>query len=395
VLGKPATAVGSADDERFSGVRTHDDGEFRVWPAGGRVSNAAGAAVDRPRRAADPGGAADGVAGRRLRGIIAGAVQGQCCYAVAKLGVPDLLADGPRPVSELAAETGADPGVLNRLLRGLVPLGLFRRVEPDAYELTTVGHLLRADVPGSLRQTAILYGETIFRSFADIMHTVMTGRPSFELAHGEEFYDHLNAHPDVAATFAAAMGSEPVPVVLDGLDLTGVDTLVDIGGGDGGLLAELLGRHPHLRGVLFELPESVRAAESRLADAGVADRVRFVAGSFLEPDGLSGAALGGADRYVLARVLHNWTDGRAEQLLRRVRAVMAPGARLLVLEKLLPDTIDTPAKAAIDLLMIGLLQGHDRTEAEYLALLDRAGFDVPRVLPSVGSTEGLIEAVPR
>lgn len=339
--------------------------------------------------ATDNGCAADGVAGRRLRGIIAGAVHGQCCYAVARLGVPDLLADGPRPVSELAAVTGADPRVLNRLLRGLVPLGLFRRVEPDAYELTTVGQLLRTDVPGSLRQTAIMYGETIFRSFADIMHTVRTGRPSFEQAYGEEFYDYLNGHPDVAATFAAAMGSEPVPVVLDEIDLSGVGTLVDIGGGDGGLLAELLGRHPHLRGVLFELPESVHAAGKRLAAAGLTDRAHLVAGNFFE------TAPGGGDLYVLARVLHNWTDERAELLLRRVGAAMPTGARLLVLEKLLPDTIDTAAKAAIDLLMIGLLEGHDRTEGEYLALLDRAGFDVVRVLPPVGSAEGLVEAVAR
>jgi len=329
------------------------------------------------------------VARRKLFGILAGGVPGQCCYAVARLGVPDLLADGPRPVAELAAESGADPQVLHRLLRGLVALGLFRRVEPDGYALTSVGELLRADVPGSLRQTAIMYGDVVARSFAEIMHTVRTGRPAFEKVYGQAFYDYLDGHPDVAETFAAAMGSEPAPAVLDGIDLSEVNTLVDIGGGDGGLLIDVLDRYPHLHGVLLELPNSVQAAGKRLEAAGLAGRARLVAGSFFD------SAPTGGDIYVLARVLHNWTDERAELLLRRVGAAMRPDARLLVLEKLLPDTVDTLGRAAVDLLMLGLLEGRDRTEGEYLSLLDKAGFDVVRVLPMEGSAEGLIEAVIR
>ncbi len=331
----------------------------------------------------------DGFARRKLFGILAGGVPGQCCYAVAKLGVADLLADGPRPLAELAADSGADPQVLNRLLRGLVALGVFRRAEPDGYALTSVGELLRADAPGSLRQTAIMYGDVVFRSFAEVMHTVHTGQPAFEKVYGQAFYDYLAEHPDVAETFAAAMGSEAAPAVLGEVDLSAVTTLVDVGGGDGGLLVEVLGRHPHLSGVLVELPSSVRAAGLRLDAAGLSKRAQLVEGDFFD------AVPPGGDVYVLARVLHNWTDERAELLLRRTGAAMGPGARLLVLEKLLPDTIDALGKAAVDLLMLVLLEGQDRTEAEYLALLDRAGFDVLRVLPSVGSGEGLIEAVVR
>ncbi|HEY0636841.1 MAG TPA: methyltransferase [Pseudonocardiaceae bacterium] len=337
----------------------------------------------------DHGPAPGGFARRKLFAILAGGVPGQCCYAVAKLGVPDLLAAGPRPVAELAAETGADPRALGRLLRGLVALGLFRPVPPDGYELTSVGELLRADVPGSLRQTAIMHGEVVYRAFAEIMHTVRTGRPAFEQAYGRPFYDYLADHPDVAETFAAAMGSEAAPAVLGEVDLSGVGTLVDVGGGDGGLLAEVLRRHPGLRGVLVELPDSVRAAGRRLAAAGLADRARLVAGDFFE------SVPGGGDVYVLARVLHNWTDERAALLLRRTAAAMRPGARLLVMEKLLPDTIDTQGKASVDLLMLGLLEGRDRTEAEYVTLLDKAGLDVLRVRPASGAAEGLIEAVVR
>lgn len=338
-------------------------------------------------------GVTDSFTRRKLLGMLSGGVLAQCCYAVARLGVADLLASGPRTVRELATGCGADPLVLRRMLRAMAPLGLFRRTAPDTYELTSVGELLRSDVPGSLRQTAILHGEEVARSFTEIMHTVRTGEPAFAKVHGRPFYDYLADHPDTADVFVAAMGSERVPATLAGCDLTGVATLVDIGGGDGGLLAEALVAHPGLRGVLLELPDSVRAARARLAEAGVADRVELVESSFFE------AVPAGGDVYVLARVLHNWTDEHADAILRRVAAAMGDGARLLVFEQLLPE--DTgPAtsvgSAMVDLLMIGMLEGRDRTAAEYTALLDRAGFDVVAVRPAADpSAEGVLEAVSR
>ncbi|MFL6145687.1 MAG: methyltransferase [Labedaea sp.] len=338
----------------------------------------------------------EGFARRKVLGMLSASVPAQCCYALAKLGVPDLLAGGPRPVAELAAECGADSRVLHRMLRALAALGLFRHAGPDGYALTSAGELLRADVPGSLRQTAIMHGEAVFRSFAEIMHTVHTGEPAFEKVHGRPFYDYLGEHPDTGAVFAEAMGSEPVPAALADYDLTGVGTLVDVGGGNGGLLAQVLPAHPGIRGVLLELPESVAAADTRLAAAGLADRVELVTGSFFD------AVPTGGDVYVLARVLHNWTDEHAETILRRVGSAMRPGARLLVVEKLLPEEPGSAAAAMVDLLMLGMLEGYDRTEAEYTALLDKAGFEVVGAAASTGSTvptsggaEGVLEAVPR
>src|SRR2546430_4882600 len=180
---------------------------------------------------------ADSPARRKLLGILSGSVLAQCCYALAKLGVPDLMASGPRTVPDLAAECGADPLVLHRMLRALSWLGLFRRTAPDTYELTSVTDLLRTDVPGSLRLTAVMHGEEVFRSFAEIMHTVHTGQTGFEKVYGRPFYDHLAAHPETADTFAVAMGSERVPAALSTCDLTGVATVVDVGGGSGGVLA--------------------------------------------------------------------------------------------------------------------------------------------------------------
>lgn len=332
----------------------------------------------------------EGFARRKLLGILSGSLPAQGCYALAKLGVADLLADGPRPVRELAAACGADPQALGRLLRALASMGLFRQTAPDTYALTSVTELLRSEVPGSLRHTAVMHGEEVFRSFAEIMHTVHTGQPAFDKVHGRTFYDHLAEYPDTAATFAAAMGSERVPAVLAECDLSGVGTVVDVGGGDGGLLAELLAAHPDLHGVLLELPDAVRAARKRLADAGVADRVDLVEGDFFD------RVPTGGDAYVLARVLHNWTDEHAEVVLRRVAAAMGGSGRLLVIEKLLPDEPGSAATGLVDLLMLGMLEGRDRTEAEYTALLDGAGLEVVAVRPAPDSVgESVLEAAPR
>lgn len=328
---------------------------------------------------------------RKLLGILSGSWVAQACYAVAKLGLPDAMAAGPRPVAELAAECGADPAALNRLMRAMVSMGLFRQTAPRTYALTSVTELLRSDVPASLRQMAVLDGEEVFGSFAEIMHTVRTGAPAFEAIHGEPFYAYLAGRPELAATFAEAMSGAQVAVALALCDLSGSELLVDVGGGSGGLLAAALARYPALRGVLLEQPEAVRQAKTTVADAGVEDRAELVEGDFF-----AGVPAGG-DTYVLARVLHNWTDERAGQILSRVREAMAPAGRLIVLEQLQPDadTEPGPGQGIVDLLMLVLLEGHDRTQADYARLLERAGFTLRTVRHGAGPhADSMLEAVP-
>jgi hypothetical protein len=257
--------------------------------------------------------------------------------------------------------------------------------------LTSVGELLRTDVPGSLRRTAIMHGEEVARSFVAIMHTLRTGQPAFEDVHGRRFYDYLDEHPVVADTFAEGMGAVGVPPVLtDYQPLITAGTLVDVGGGDGGLLAAVLADHPALHGVLLELPGAIRGAHTRLADAGLLDRVELVPGSFFDD------VPTGGDIYVLARVLHNWTDEHAVAILRRVREAMSEQARLIVLERFRTQSGGSVTTAMVDLLMLGLLDGHQRTEDEYTALLDQAGFKVVMVAPPVGEPDDrLIEAMPQ
>jgi len=331
--------------------------------------------------------------------LLSGPWLAQSCYAVTKLGIPDLLEDGPRAAAGLAAESGAHPRALHRILRALAAAGLFEEPTPGVFGLTPLSRLLTSAATRSSRPAAIMFGEEVFRSFAEIEHTLRTGNPAFEKVYGQPFYDYLAGHPEAAQTFTAAMGRAPVPQALAACDLTGARTVADIGGGNGGLLASVLRANPDARGVLLDLPEAVRQARDGLTAAGVADRVDFVEGSFFDH------VPPGADTYILARVLHNWDDANAAALLCRVRAAMAPGSRLLVFEQLLEPADahpgagghGSPRAHVTDLLMLLMLPGCDRTEAEYRGLLAAAGLDAVAVRPPplrAPGAESVLEAVP-
>lgn len=338
--------------------------------------------------------------------ILTGGWIAQACYAVAKLGVPDALADGPRGIAGLADEVGADPRALHRTLRALAAAGLFRQISAGTFELTATGRLLCSEIRGSSRLAAIMFGEEVHEAFGDILYTLRTGRPAFERIHGEPFYDYLRERPQAAAMFAAAMGSAAEPIVFSRCDFGQPRTVVDVGGGDGGLLARMLTRYQDARGVLVDLPDAIEQAKARLAAGGHADRVDFAAASFFD----TGAIPAGADVYTLSRVLHNWNDEAAVQILTRVREAAPPDARLFVFEYLVDDQAPKAGDAAepgaggastavhaIDLLMLVMLEGYERSAGQYRRLLGQAGFEVRAVhappLPAT-RTESAIEAVP-
>jgi O-methyltransferase/methyltransferase family protein len=309
---------------------------------------------------------------RKLLGILSGTWLAQAVYAVVKLGVPDLLAAGPLPARELAERTGADPLALYRLLRALALNGLLEQTVPGTFALNAASEPLRSDVPGSVRYNALMQGEEVYGAFAEIMYSLRSGRPAFEKVHGRGFYEYLDANPEAARIFYESMGDQPVPEGVEARDWTGVSTVVDVGGGNGALLAAVLADRPDLRGVLLERPEALDSARERLGAAGVADRVELTGGDFFT------AVPGGGDVYVLARVLHNWADDAAVRILLRVREAMGTAARLLVAEEFMPaaGAPGAGARAMVDLLMLVTQEGHDRTAAEYGDLLAAAGFAV-------------------
>lgn len=329
---------------------------------------------------------------KRMLGVLCATWTAQACSVLAALGLADLIAAGTHGSAELAAAADLDQVALHRLLCALADAGVLRQTAADRFELSPTGEYLRSDIPGSVHGTAMLYGAQVYRSFDGLLDTVRTGKPAFTERYGQSFYDYLGEHPDLAANFNAAMSAapEPAPPAADLFDAA--STVVDLGGGDGGLLAQVLGERPEQRGVLVELPEAAARARRRLTEAGVLDRVRIDAGSFFDHVPSDG------DLYVLRRVLHNWNDENARRVLTRVRAAMPADARLLVLEELLSTDPDASSASAgawaaprgriVDLLMLVLMEGRDRTAEEYTALLADSGFTVKSVAP------GAIEAVP-
>ncbi len=326
-----------------------------------------------------------------LRQLIMGFRMTQLIYVAAKLGLADQLEQGPQTPQQLGHAVGAEPHALYRLLRALASLGLFAETDEGAFTVTPLAQLLQTHVPGSLRSLALLYGEEwLWQAYGQMLYSVQTGQPAFEHIHGQPLFDFLHDHPTGAAQFNEAMSGysgQEARAILAAYDFSGVTTVVDLGGGHGALLEVLLRNHPHLCGILFDRAPVVAGAQRRLADAGMLARATCVAGDFFAE------VPSGGDLYVLKSVLHNWDDAAALRILRRCRQAMAQQACLLVVERVVPlGNIAAEAKL-FDINMLVVAGGQERTEREYDALLQAAGFKLTRVIPTC-SPHRLIEAVP-
>jgi hypothetical protein len=319
--------------------------------------------------------------------IVAGWLS-QAIHAAAALGLADALADGPHTASELARLVDADEDALRRLLRLLVGHGVFAQRRDGSYALTAASRALRGDTAVSLRDAAVFFGSPAHRNqWSHLVEAVRTGRPVG--AGDRTMFDQLRTDPEAGEMFDRAMtsiGSLSTEYVLDAYDFAAYGTIVDVGGGQGAFLADILARAPRSRGVLVDLPEVAAAANVRFRAAGLADRVEVRTSSFFESVPTSG------DLYVLKHVVHDWPDDRALQILRTVRAAMTPTARLLLVELVLPPHPRPHPAHYIDLEMLINSGGRERTEADYHSLLDSAGLRVTRVIPTI--PQSLIEARP-
>lgn len=310
----------------------------------------------------------------------------------AELRIADLLAGGPRSVEALAGATGAHARSLGRLLRLLAALGVVEEATDGLYRLTEAGQLLRSDVPGSLRGIAAMFGgELHTRGWARLHHSVMTGEPSFDAVFGQPIFEYLTANPNDAAMFDEAMTSSSAAqsqAVVDAYDFTGIGTLVDVAGGHGTLLATILQAYPALKGVLFELPHVAAGAGPVFVEAGVRDRVAIVSGDFMS------SVPAGADAYIMKRIIHDWDDERAAQILGNCRQALAPGGRVLIVDAVLDDGPDSLYGKMLDIEMLALAPfGQERTEAEFRALLGRAGLRLGPIVKTA-SPLSVVEAWP-
>jgi len=307
-------------------------------------------------------------------------------HVAVKLGVPDLLRDGPVSAEALAAATGTNAPALRRVLRLLVSTGVFDEHDDGGFALTELSQALRADVPGSARNVVLLFaGLATQDAWRELEHCVRTGEPAFRKRGLDDAFAEMAADPETSAIFDAAM-ADFTRLVAVGVaatyDFSGLGTLVDVGGGNGALLIGILRAHPHLRGVVFDQPHAAERAEREIAAAGLAGRCTAVGGDFFAsvPDG--------GDAYLLKHVLHDWDDERAATILRNCRRAMRPDARLLVVESVYPPRIDrslaSRGAAANDVNMLVNTGGRQRSETELRALYEAAGFALRRIVPAPG-----------
>ena len=313
----------------------------------------------------------------------------QFVITAAEMRLADHLADGPRSAQELAAVTGTNPRALHRFMRTLASLGVLADSGGGRFAVTPLGAALKTDAPGSARSTVLAMGGSVIRqAFAEFRYSLETGNTALEKVAGMPFFDYLAQHPDEAAQFSEAMvgihGAEP-PAVAAAYDFSTCGTIVDVGGATGNMLGHILKRHPKPRGVLFDRPHVVTDAPALLRAHGVEDRVTIEHGNFFE------RVPPGGDAYILSHIIHDWNEEQCLTILGNCRSAMKPGARLLLVEFVLPEG-DVPHFGKIaDMVMLVVPGGEERTGPEYGVLLAAAGLKMTRVVPTA-SDVSIVEA---
>jgi SAM-dependent methyltransferase len=304
----------------------------------------------------------------RLLEIGFGFAAAQCLAVAAELGIADRLAGGPQSVEALALATATDPAALRRVLRLLAAEGVFAEDQSGCFAPTPLSDALRADAPASPRDLLRMLGREPFAAWARLIDAVRTGKPSFELVFGEPRFDWLAKHPEAATLFHAAMrslGDDANDAIAEAYDFATVGVVVDVGGGNGRLLSAILARHAQCEAVLFDRAEGIAAAEA--GQGGPLPRCRLITGDFFQsvPDG--------GDAYILKRVLHDWSDDDVVRILANCRRAMAPDGRVLVIEVLVPPGNAPDPIKVMDVNMLVVTGGRERTAEEFAELFARAG----------------------
>jgi SAM-dependent methyltransferase len=303
----------------------------------------------------------------------------QAISVAVELGIADRLSDGPKTLDELAHATSANAATLRLLMYALSSIDIFAETADGRFMLTPLASYLRSDTPYSQRGWALSQAQIGYRAWAELLHTVTSGQPAFEHVFGARYYDYMAQHPEAAAEWDHSMDQTArdwLGALTASYDFASIQTIVDVGGGHGAALANILKDIPTMRGILFDLPHVVAGAGSLLAEAGVAERCEVIGGDMFAE------VPGGGDAYLISRVLFNWDDQHARMLLQSCRRAMAPSAKLLVIDIVDADT-DKPKVAAFgDLNLLLLFGGRQRTESEFSALFDSAGFTITRILPT-------------
>jgi hypothetical protein len=315
-------------------------------------------------------------------------------HVATELGIADLLKDGPKSIEELARATGAHQQSLYRLLRMLAGHGVFAEESPGRFHLTPMGAVLQVGVMGSVCDAVKMIGDMTgdgswWPAVGHLRHSVMTGEPGFTYVHGMGFFDYLARHPEAGTWFdrgLANFATAENAAIVSCYDFGRFRRAVDVGGGQGGFLAEVLKAYPDVTGVLCDRPPVIQEP-AYLTAAGLLDRCELVGIDFFT------SVPGGGDVYVLKRILHDWSDEHCIQILRVCREAMGANARLLVVDAVVPPGNEPHPSKIMDMLMMALLEGQERTEQEFRALYRRAGLQLTKVVPTP-SVLSIVEGVP-
>ena len=321
--------------------------------------------------------------------LITGYWLSQMIFVAAKLGIADALAKGPKTPAAIAEQVGAYAPFVHRVLRALASVGVFAETANGRFRLTPTAATLRSGVPGSLRDFALMIIDDYnWRAWGDLLHGVETGEVAFQHLYGQPFFDFLVANPDKERTFAASMASisgAENDAIARAYDFGRFTRLVDVGGAHGHLLATILRRHRKLRGVLYDQPQVVDGAAARGFFQGLEGRMETACGDFFDSVPV------GADAYMMKYIIHDWDDDRCVRILGLCREAMAPGGRVLVVENVIEPGNRPSWGKLLDVNMLALLTGKERTKAEFRDLLGRAGLQLRRVVPTA-SPISIVEA---
>ncbi len=316
----------------------------------------------------------------------------QALTQVAELGVADLLKDGPRTAAQLAAAAHVQEDALYRVMRALAGVGFFTEHPGRVFGNNANSEVLRTDVPGSMRAMARWLGEETswWKAWGHLGHSLRSGGSAAEVAFGGTAFEFFGRDPRVNEIFQAAMTDFSVMTaraVVEAYDFSGINRIVDVGGGHGTLLSAVLSALPEATGVLYDLPEVIEGADATLKASGQFRRVEKVAGSFFDgvPDN--------ADAYIMKHIIHDWDDARCLQLLENCRKGLNPGGRVLIVEQVITDRPESVLGKLFDLEMLVMTPGgRERTEGEFQKLLQSAGFEMQRIVPTK-SPVCVVEAV--